>query len=70
MSRARGRLGLLVAALVLALPLAGCVSAGTDRRTGSPTDLLQPADPPAAVADQLAAVPAGRQLHCAPASTG
>jgi hypothetical protein len=47
---------------VVALLLTGCVSEDDDRRTGSPTEVLQPADPPAVVGDQLAAVPAGKQL--------
>ena len=46
----------------MALLLTGCVSEDDDRRTGSPTEVLQPADPPAVVGDQLAAVPAGKLL--------
>jgi hypothetical protein len=56
------RLLLALVALVLALPLAGCVQEGEDRRTGSPTDVLVPPDPPEVEAGKLAAVPAGRTL--------
>ncbi len=45
--------------VVLGLVLAACVDA--DRRTGSPTDLLQPPDPPEVVGDRLAGVPPGTQ---------
>ncbi len=47
---------------VLVVSLSACVGTDDDRRTGSPTDLPQHADPPQAQADQLAAVPQGRRL--------
>ena len=49
-------------ALVAALALAGCVQEGQDRRTGSPTDVLKPPEPPEVVADQLASLPQGKKL--------
>jgi hypothetical protein len=49
------------AVLVLALALAGCVDEGQDRRTGSPTELLQ-TKPPEVEASQLAAIPPGKLL--------
>ncbi|QWF20700.1 hypothetical protein KM427_17215 [Nocardioides sp. LMS-CY] len=48
--------------LALAMSLAACVEEGADRRTGSPTDILVPPDPPEVEADQLAALPAGKLL--------
>ncbi|CAI9407256.1 hypothetical protein [Nocardioides sp. T2.26MG-1] len=60
----RAAAGLLAGLLVVAL--GACVSEGDDRRTGSPQDLLQPADPPQAEADQLAAVPRGKRLPLRP----
>ncbi|MDF1602050.1 hypothetical protein [Nocardioides sp. YIM 152315] len=55
---------LLVPALLvaLALSLTACVEEGADRRTGSPTEILNPPDPPEVEADKLAAVPAGKLL--------
>lgn len=47
---------------VLAVTLTSCVQEGEDRRTGSPTDLLSPPEPPEVVAEQLAAVPQGKLL--------
>jgi hypothetical protein len=58
----RRLLASLALALLLVLPLAGCVEEGADRRTGSPTEILDPPDPPEVEADQLAAVPAGKLL--------
>lgn len=51
---------------VLTVVLTACVSADEDRRTGSPTELLEPADPPEVVGDQLAAVPPGKKLPLRP----
>jgi hypothetical protein len=44
------------------LPLAGCVQEDSDRRTGSPTQLLDPPDPPEVQAGQLAAIKPGKHL--------
>ncbi|WP_155992082.1 hypothetical protein [Nocardioides sp. URHA0032] len=48
-------------ALVLALALTGCVREGDDRRSGSPTSLLN-TQPPEVVASQLAATEPGKHL--------
>jgi len=55
---------LRAAALVLALVagLAACVQEDADRRTGSPTEILDPPDPPEVEARRLAAVEPGRLL--------
>jgi Copper type II ascorbate-dependent monooxygenase, C-terminal domain len=50
-----------VLGLVVALALTGCVHEGQDRRTGSPTELLQ-TKPPEVEASQLAAIPPGKLL--------
>lgn len=60
MSRLTTRLG--VALALAALTLTGCVHEGQDRRTGSPTEVLVPEDPPEVEAAQLAALPPGKQL--------
>ncbi|MBZ5741048.1 hypothetical protein [Nocardioides mangrovi] len=62
MNRSLRRLGALVGALVLALPLAGCVQEDADRRTGSPVEILNPVDPPEVQASQLAAIEPGKLL--------
>jgi hypothetical protein len=54
--RCGGRIALLLAAVLLVLPLAACVSGDADRRTGSPTELLDPPDPPEVEAQQLRSV--------------
>jgi len=51
---------------VLGLLLAACVDGDADRRTGSPTDVLRPPDPPAVVGDRLAGVRPGKQLPLRP----
>lgn len=51
----------LVLALVFGWALTGCVQEGQDRRTGSPTELLQ-TTPPEVEASRLAAIPAGKLL--------
>ncbi|MCB0895667.1 MAG: hypothetical protein H6529_13930 [Nocardioides sp.] len=56
----------LVVAVVLALALAGCVQEGQDRRTGSPTEVLKPPEPPEVVASQLADLPQGKKLPLRP----
>ncbi|WP_395657788.1 hypothetical protein [Nocardioides sp.] len=58
-------LGVLVT-LVLALAFAGCVQEGQDRRTGSPSEVLKPPEPPEVVASQLADLPAGKKLPLRP----
>jgi hypothetical protein len=62
MSRGLRTLATVVAAAVLVLPLAGCVQEDSDRRTGSPTQLLDPPDPPEVQAGQLAAIKPGKHL--------
>lgn len=61
MSRGLRTLGVPIA-LALALALAGCVQEGQDRRTGSPTEVLKPPEPPEVVASQLADIPQGKLL--------
>ncbi|GAA1793717.1 hypothetical protein GCM10009795_044110 [Nocardioides hankookensis] len=56
------RLAAACAALLLAVTLAGCVQEGSDRRTGSPGEILKPPDPPGVEAKQLAALPPGKML--------
>ncbi|HEY0952342.1 hypothetical protein [Nocardioides sp.] len=60
------RRALAAVVAVLGLLLAACTDGDADRRTGSPTDLLQPPDPPEAVGEQLAGVPPGKQLPLRP----
>lgn len=64
MNRRRLVRALLVPAVLVALaaPLAACVEEDADRRTGSPSEILVPPDPPEVEADELAALPAGKQL--------
>jgi hypothetical protein len=62
MSRGLRGLATVLAAAVLVLPLAGCVQEDSDRRTGSPTQLLDPPDPPEVEAGQLAAIKPGKHL--------
>ncbi|WP_395692805.1 hypothetical protein [Nocardioides sp.] len=52
----------LALVLASALAMAGCVQEGQDRRTGSPSEVLKPAEPPDVVASQLASIPQGRTL--------
>ena len=66
MSRRLRTLATVVAAGVLVLPLAGCVQEDSDRRTGSPTTLLNPPDPPEVEAGQLAAIKPGKHLPLRP----
>ena len=54
------RLAALLAALVLVVPLAGCVQEDDDRRSGSPAQLLNPPDPPEVQAKQLAGIKPGK----------
>jgi hypothetical protein len=62
MSRRARRLAAAIAGVLMVVPLAGCVEEDGDRRTGSPSEILAPPDPPEVQAEQLAAVPAGKQL--------
>jgi hypothetical protein len=57
----RSRLVPLVVALA-AVSLAGCVQEDGDRRTGSPTEVLVPPAPAGVEAQQLTALPPGKQL--------
>lgn len=61
MSRLLRILGLPLA-LTVALALTGCVQEDQDRRTGSPSEVLKPPEPPEVVASQLAALPQGKKL--------
>ncbi|WP_036505894.1 hypothetical protein [Nocardioides sp. URHA0020] len=56
------RLLAATAVLLVALPLAGCVQEDDDRRSGSPSTLLNPPDPPAVQASQLARVKPGKLM--------
>lgn len=58
------RLGVAVALVAVGvMSLAGCVQQDQDRRTGSPTDLLDKQEVPAEVqAEQLAAIKPGKQI--------
>ncbi|MFC7493487.1 MULTISPECIES: hypothetical protein [unclassified Nocardioides] len=49
-------------ALLIVLALTGCVEEDADRRTGSPSEILDPPDPPEVEASQLAALPPGKML--------
>lgn len=56
------RLAAVVVALLVVLPLAGCVQEDDDKRSGSPAELLNPPDPPEVQASQLARIEPGKQL--------
>ena len=58
----RRRLAAVAAAVLLVASLAGCVDEGSDRRTGSPSEILKPPAPPGVEAQQLAALPPGKKL--------
>lgn len=53
------RVAAVAAAVLVALPLAACVSSDDDRRTGSPSEVLPRPEPPEVAAKRLAAVPPG-----------
>ena len=56
------RLAVPLVLVLVALTLGACVHEGADRRTGSPTEILKPADPPGVQAQQLTAVKPGKLL--------
>ena len=55
-------LALIAALVALVIPISACVSQDQDRRTGSPADVLEQADPPEVQASQLAATKPGKQI--------
>ncbi len=56
------RLAAVLVALLVVLPLAGCVQEDDDRRSGSPGQLLDPPDPPEVQASQLARIKPGKLM--------